>query len=116
MAIRRIVPNLLMHESKAMSEFYRTVLGLELVMDMDWILTFCGDEPGKPQLSIAKHGGEGLPLPSASIEVDDVEEVYARANNAKSEIVRDLQDESWGVRRFLVRDPDGNLLNILQHV
>jgi len=26
-----------------------------------------------------------------------------------------LTTETWGVRRFFVRDPDGHVLNILQH-
>ena len=31
------------------------------------------------------------------------------------EIVHPLGTESWGVRRFFVRAPDGNVLNIVQH-
>jgi len=29
--------------------------------------------------------------------------------------VHPLSTESWGVRRFFVRAPDGNVLNIVQH-
>ena len=31
------------------------------------------------------------------------------------EIVHPLTDEPWGVRRFFVRDPDGNVVNIVSH-
>jgi hypothetical protein len=29
--------------------------------------------------------------------------------------VHPLTTESWGVRRFFVRAPDGNILNIVRH-
>jgi uncharacterized glyoxalase superfamily protein PhnB len=29
--------------------------------------------------------------------------------------VHPLTDESWGVRRFFVRDPEGNVVNVLSH-
>ncbi|RVO04732.1 glyoxalase, partial [Sinorhizobium meliloti] len=31
------------------------------------------------------------------------------------EIVYDITDESWGVRRFFLRDPFGNIVNVLSH-
>lgn len=31
------------------------------------------------------------------------------------DIVHPLTTEDWGVRKFFVRDPDGHVLNILQH-
>ena len=31
------------------------------------------------------------------------------------EIVKPLSTETWGVRRFFVRAPDGNVINILAH-
>jgi len=32
-----------------------------------------------------------------------------------AQIVHPLTDEPWGVRRFFVRDPDGNIVNVLAH-
>ena len=51
-----------------------------------------------------------------SIEVDDVDAVYRKAVNAGYEIVYEIVNEPWGVRRFYVRDPAGKVLNILSHV
>ena len=31
------------------------------------------------------------------------------------EIVKPIATEPWGVRRFLVRAPDGNVINIVNH-
>jgi catechol 2,3-dioxygenase-like lactoylglutathione lyase family enzyme len=45
----------------------------------------------------------------------DVDEAYAEARQRGYEIVHPLTDEPWGVRRFFVRAPDGNLINIVSH-
>ena len=46
---------------------------------------------------------------------DDVDEAYAEAQRRGYEIVHPLTVEAWGVRRFLVRAPDGNVVNIVGH-
>ena len=50
-----------------------------------------------------------------SIEVDDVDAVHALAASLGHEIVYDLRDEEWGVRRFMLRDPSGRVVNVLEH-
>jgi len=115
MAVKRIVPNIDLSNPEGAKAFYRDVLGLEPVMDLGWILTFASDVPTTPQISVAREGGAGTPVPHISVEVDDVDAVYARAQAFGSEIVLDLRDEDWGVRRFYVRDPAGKILNILSH-
>lgn len=50
-----------------------------------------------------------------SIEVDDVDDVHARAVASGAEIVYPLTDEPWGLRRFFVRDPNGIVVNVTQH-
>jgi uncharacterized glyoxalase superfamily protein PhnB len=46
---------------------------------------------------------------------NDVDEAYAEAQRRGYEIVHPLTEESWGIRRFFVRDPDGNVINITSH-
>jgi uncharacterized glyoxalase superfamily protein PhnB len=50
-----------------------------------------------------------------SVEVDDVEATYAVVRDSGAEIVHPLQDEEWGARRFLLRDPNGRAINVLSH-
>ena len=84
-------------------------------MDHGWILTFASDVTSRPEVSVASEGGSGTPLPSLSIEVDDVDLIYQRAKTAGLEIPYDISNEPWGVRRFYVCDPFGNIVNILSH-
>ena len=39
--------------------FYGGVLGLRLVMDLGWIVTFAAEGSASPQISKATHGGLG---------------------------------------------------------
>ena len=115
MTVRRIVANLAASNPEAARAFYRDLLELDVVMDLGWIMTFASEVSAAPQISIASEGGSGTPVPDLSIEVDDVDRVYERAVAAGYEIVYDIVDEPWGVRRFYVRDPLGKVLNILAH-
>jgi catechol 2,3-dioxygenase-like lactoylglutathione lyase family enzyme len=99
MTVRRIVANLAAADPAHARAFYEELLGLEVVMDHGWILTLASAASQTPQLSIAREGGSGTPVPDLSIEVDDVDAVYRRAVAAKIEIVYGITDEPWGVRR-----------------
>lgn len=49
-------------------------------------------------------------LLSASITVDDVKQLYLEFQAAGAVFHQPLRKEPWGVRTFIVKDPDGNLL------
>ena len=115
MAVLRIVANFACAEPQAARAFYEDVLGLQLVMDMGWILTFGGTAAATGQVSIASKGGAGALVPDISVEVDDLEQAYGRARAGGYEIVYPLVDEEWGVRRFFVREPAGRVVNVLSH-
>ena len=84
-------------------------------MDMEWIATYGSRGKMSVQVSFMSEGGSGTPVPDLSIEVDDVNAALERIEAAKIAIEYGPVDEPWGVRRFLVRDPFGKLVNILQH-
>ncbi len=50
-----------------------------------------------------------------SVHTDDVEGAYREAQDLGYEIVVPLRTETWGVHRFFVRAPDGNVINIVGH-
>jgi lactoylglutathione lyase len=116
MTVRRIVANLATADLDRAGAFYEELLGLKVVMDHGWIRTFASEASASPQVSVASEGGSGTPVPDLSIEVDDVDQIYRRAMDARLEITYGIADEPWGVRRFFVRDPTGRLVNILSHL
>jgi uncharacterized glyoxalase superfamily protein PhnB len=84
-------------------------------MDHGWIVTLADPQRPGVQLSIMTHDATAPVVPVASIQVDDVDASYQAAQDAGAEIVHELTEEPWGVRRFFVRDPDGHVINVLAH-
>src|SRR5690625_971330 len=115
MGIRRIVPDFQSADVRRSVAFYSVLLGMEQVMDHGWLATLADRKDPARQLSVASHGASASVVPDVSIEVDDVDAVYALAQQMGAEIMHPLTDEVWGVRRFFVKSPDGHVLNILGH-
>lgn len=113
MQIRRVVPNLSSADPQAAAGFYTDVIGLQVVMDLDWIVGLGSPSHPNAQLQLMSRDGSAGVLPAVSIEVEDVDAVYAAA--AGRRVVHPLTDEPWGVRRFFVEDPDGHVINVLTH-
>lgn len=114
MTVKRIKPNILSGDFEASRDFYSQVIGLEEAEGLDWILFF-GTDQREVQLSVMALDVKAHVHPDISIEVDDVDEVHARAKKAGAEIVYPPTDEDWGLRRFFVRDPNGAIINVTQH-
>lgn len=117
--VRRIVPNLYSDDLEACKKFYQEFLGMDLVMDLGWILTFAA--PENPTAQINVHQNEGAETKDSqsvflSIEVSDVDGMYERAKKMRYSISYPITDESWGVRRFFVQDPSGATVNLLKHL
>lgn len=115
MKVKRIVADFATPEPRAAERFYEDILGLELLMDHEWIVTYGSSAQMTVQISFAAEGGSGAPTPDLSVEVDDLDEALRRVTRAGLPIEYGPADEPWGVRRFFVRDPFGNLVNILAH-
>ena len=82
--------------------------------NLGWVARFTSPETGA-YLQVVTRDAAAPENPVISVRVDDVEAAYREAQQQGYEIVHPLGTESWGVRRFFVRAPDGNVLNIVQH-
>ena len=116
MSIRRVVPDFSSERVEESREFYTGVLGFELVMDLGFVMTFASPTNPTAQITIMRSDGSSKLAPQVTVEVADVDAVHAEAVRRGAEVVYPLTDESWGVRRFFVRAPDGNVVNIVSHV
>ena len=118
MNIRRINPNIGSENLEKSKAFYTDFIGLKLVMDMEWIMTFASVSNPTAQISIMQKDStqntEGDF--SITIEVENIDEVYAKAISLDQKIVYPITNEPWGVRRFFVEDLNGIIVNIMQHL
>jgi predicted enzyme related to lactoylglutathione lyase len=115
MGVRRVVPDFQADDPRVGAEFYAEVLGLEVAMDLGWVVNYVAPDNPAAQVIVIREDASAPVVPDASIEVDDVDAAHASAQRLGCEIVHPLTDEPWGVRRFFVREPGGKVLNVLGH-
>jgi len=116
MNIRRIVTDIQSNNFDENRNFYEKLIGLEVGMDLGWIMTFGSVSNPTAQLTVLKKDLTAPVNANLTIEVEDVESVYADAIKMGFNIVHPLTDELWGVRRFFVVDPNGLVVNVMMHI
>jgi lactoylglutathione lyase len=115
---------LLVSDVGASITFYRDVLGFDLKWGEASIgyASFAGGNgvdlsvfhrSGQPDAT-ATHSGDALLL---SLEVEDVDRELERLRSRGAVVAAEPRDEDgWGIRVAYVRDPDGNLLELMQQL
>ncbi len=71
------------------------------------------DQPSQPEIFHQAHNGGGVIF---TMEVDDADAAYTEARQANLDIVLDIRSEDWGQRHFIVLDPNGVHLDIVQAI
>lgn len=115
MTVLRVVPVITVDDLAVARVAYVDVFGMVEVMNHGWDLTVADPDDPAQQINLTTGDLTAVVDPVVSIQVDDVDAAYARAVEEGLEIVRDLVDEAWGVRRFFIRDASGSVINVLAH-
>jgi catechol 2,3-dioxygenase-like lactoylglutathione lyase family enzyme len=115
MSVRRIVPDIRSTQLDTSRQFYVDVLGLEVAMDLGFLVTLRSPTNPTAQVSLMRDDESSAILPNLSVEVVDVDDVHARAVSRGFKVVYPLTNEPWGVRRFFVTDPNGTIINVMSH-
>ena len=118
--IRRAMPFIKTDQPAEARSFYEGFLGFRVAMSEDGMLMLASTSTPTTQLIIAWESPTAvdpeLLAVDVSIEVADVDAAHSQARADGYEIVRDLRDEPWGIRRFFARDPAGLTINIASHL
>ena len=110
-------------------DFYVKHLGFAVVFEADWYVQLHAPREGggKPiELAFMQPNQESQPPPLHpafngvgvifTLEVAEPDALYQAVRNAGCEIVVELRDEPWGQRHFLIRDPAGNLVDLVKQI
>ena len=110
-----IMANLRVAEVEAAKNFYTDYLGLRTEeFNMGWVARYTSPDT-RANVALVTHDAAAPETRVISVHTDDVDGAYAEAQKLGYEIVHPITTEPWGVRRFFVRAPDGNVINILLH-
>jgi uncharacterized glyoxalase superfamily protein PhnB len=110
--ISRAVPNIKSDRPAETRDFFVDLLGFEVAMDLGWVVTVASPATSV-QVTIISN--DNMAAPGISVGVADVDAVHAKAVDRGLEIVYPLRDEEWGVRRFMLREPSGTVVNVVSH-
>ena len=113
MTISRAVPNIKAAQPAETRDFFVDLLGFEVAMDLGWVMTLAS--PADPAVQVTVISNDDMAAPGISVGVDDVDAVHAKAVEQGFEIVYPIRDEEWGVRRFMLREPSGTVVNVVSH-
>lgn len=117
MRVTHLMANLSVPDIDEAREFYADYLGLstEGLTELDWVARFQSPD-GQAAVQLVTRDATAPADSVISVAVgDDIDEAYEEAQRRGYEIVHPLTTEPWGIRRFFVRAPDGNLININGH-
>ena len=104
-----------MADVNAAKSFYTDYLGLSTEeFNMGWVARYTSPD-GMANVQLVTRDASASEDSVMSVLSDDVDGAYEEAQKLGYEIVHPLTTEPWGVRRFFVRAPDGNVLNIVNH-
>jgi len=102
--------------------FYMNHFGCELVFESDWFVLLQSGETElgfmlpnlEEQAPIFRDAtnGKGLWI---VIDVDNVDAEYARIQASGINIEYEIKDEPWGDRHFVLKDPNGIAVDVVQH-
>ncbi|HWI01745.1 MAG TPA: VOC family protein [Propionibacteriaceae bacterium] len=112
----RVTANLSVPDIDEARDFYVDYLGLSVEeLNMGWVARFQTPD-GRAVVQLVTRDATAPQDSVISVAVGDgVEEAYEEAKRRGFEIVHPLTTEPWGMRRFFVRAPDGNLINVNGH-
>lgn len=115
MRANRIITNLGVPDIGEAKQFYSEYLGLATEeFNMGWVARYTSPDTGA-SLQLVTRDATAPQDSMISVTTDDLDGAYAEARARGYEIVHPLTDEPWGVRRFFVRAPDGNIVNVVSH-
>lgn len=115
MRAKSITTNLHVNDIDAAKGFYTDYLGLSTEeFNLGWVARYTSPDTGA-HVQLVTRDATSPEDSVMSVHTDDVDAAYAEAQRLGYEIVHPITTEEWGVRRFLVRAPDGNVINVVHH-
>lgn len=124
MKLQKLFPITITEKIIEFRDFYTKVFNFDVVFEAEWYIHMrheSGTElavmlpnlENQPSIIHKWYTGEGVIY---SFEVDDAKKEYDRIKDIGVDICFDLRDEEWWQRHFMLKDPSGMIIDIVQHL
>jgi uncharacterized glyoxalase superfamily protein PhnB len=126
MILESVYPVIMTESLKEVADFYRNVFGFTTTFESEWYVSL-EHGTGTRTFELALLDPRHLSVPEGygaecrgiiiNIEVPDARAEYHRiVDQSIASEVRPLQDEDFGQRHFIIADPAGNLIDVIQNI
>jgi catechol 2,3-dioxygenase-like lactoylglutathione lyase family enzyme len=121
LAVTRLLPNICTDKMEETRDFYAGLLGFIVGFEhQGWYVQMASPADPRLQIGIMRRDHEFTPKEFQreaqgviiSVQVEDVDAAYAATLARGFSIAHELRDEGFGMRRFMVADPNGLLVNL----
>jgi catechol 2,3-dioxygenase-like lactoylglutathione lyase family enzyme len=117
-------PVLMTDDVAGTARFYVDFFRFRPLYENDWYVHLQSTEDPAVNLGIVRGDHETIPASGRgraaglllNFEVEDADEVYARAQQAGLDILLTLRDEAFGQRHFITADPNGVLIDVIKPI
>jgi catechol 2,3-dioxygenase-like lactoylglutathione lyase family enzyme len=106
-------------------DFFVRHFAMTVAFEATWVVMLCHRDDGSISLGLMSSDhpshppgpdvfdGRGMIL---TLQTDDATALHAQVAAASATIEHPLTDEPWGQRRFMVRDPSGILIDVVEQI
>jgi uncharacterized glyoxalase superfamily protein PhnB len=123
--MKKLYPLLITEKLNECEQFYTDIFGFKTVFKQDWYIQLVQEQTGtelafmipkaenQPKELHPAFSGKGIVY---SFEVNDATQEYDRLSKKNIDMIVPLTDEEWGQRHFIVRDPAGVYVDVVQQL
>lgn len=123
--MKKVYPLLITNKLKDCAEFYVDNFGFATVFEQDWYVHLVHEQSGAELAFMAPNSenqpkelhqgfnGKGLVY---GVEVEDAAKEYERFKGKDLDVIVELRDEPWGQRHFIICDPAGVYVDVVQQL
>ncbi len=122
--MKSLLPVICSESLPASRDFYVSLFGLVPIFEIDWYIQLQSPNDKNLQIAFVERQHPSVPRhyqkmaqgTIITIELENVDEMYAKAKDLGLSITLDLRDEEWGQRHFMSVDPNGLLVDVVQMI
>lgn len=123
--MKKIYPLVITEKIKEAVAFYKENFDFIAVFEQDWYVQLLHEKSGselafmttdvenQPAELHSGFDGKGVVL---SLEVEDAEVEWNRLKDKNLDVIVDLRDEEWGQRHFIIADPAGVYVDVVEQL
>lgn len=122
--MKRLFPITITEKLTETKDFYTKYFGFETVFEADWYIHLRHDSgieiavmlpklENQPAFLRGGYAGDGVVY---SLEVEDATAEYERLQALGATFIMELKDEEWGQRHFMLKDPAGMVVDVVEHL